>query len=107
MYENILCEEILQRKIVPTLVGSVLHTSTSRIAAAHISLYTWPLTQQAKSFSPAISSARGVVSSINAHHMRLVKLFSFNLVCPKIILCEYFFDEILLDKKKSKLRYRV
>ena len=32
--------------------------------------------------------------------MRLVKLFSFNLVCPKIILREYFFDEILLDAKK-------
>ena len=34
--------------------------------------------------------ARGAISSINAHHMRLVKLFSFNLVCPKIILREYF-----------------
>ena len=33
--------------------------------------------------------------------MRLVKLFSFNVVCLKIILREYFFDEILLDKKKA------
>ena len=46
------------------------HTSTFRIAAAHISLYTWPLTQQAISFSPVISSARGAISSINAHHTR-------------------------------------
>ena len=33
--------------------------------------------------------------------MPLVKLFSFNLVRPKIILRKYFFDEILLDKKKA------
>ena len=56
----------------PTLVGSLLQTSPSPIAAAHISLHTWwPLTQQAISFSPAIFSA-----------------------------CKYFFDENLLDKKK-------
>ena len=60
----------------------------------------WPLTQEAISFSPAISSAHGAVSSINAHHKQLVKLFSFNLVCLKIILREYFFDEILVDEKK-------
>ena len=54
-------------KNFPTLVGPVLHTSTSRIAAARIALYTWPLTQQAISFLPAISSARGTISSINAH----------------------------------------
>ena len=92
---------IFTTKIFATSVGSVLHISTSRIAVAHISLYTWSLTQQAISFSPAISSARGAISSINAHHTRLVKLFSFNLVCPKIILREYFFDKIFLDKKKA------
>ena len=88
-------------KIFPTLVGSVLHTSTSRIAAAHTSRYTWPLTQQAISFSPAITSAHGVISSINAHHTRLVKLFSFNLVCPKIILREYFLRNFNRRKKKA------
>ena len=87
-------------KIFPTLVGSILHTSIFRIAAAHISRYTWPLTQQAISFSPAIISARGAISSTNAHHTRLVELFSFNLVCLKIVLREYFFYEILLDEKK-------
>ena len=51
------------KKIFPTLVGSVLHTSIFRIAAAHN--YMWPLTQQAITFSPAISSAaHGVISSI-------------------------------------------
>ena len=33
--------------------------------------------------------------------MRLVKLFSSNLVCPKIILRKYFFDENLLGEKKA------
>ena len=51
--------------------------------------------------SQAISSTRGAISSINAHHTRLVKLFSFNLVCAKIILREYFFDENLLDEIKA------
>ena len=46
-----------------------------------------------------ITSARGAISSINAHHTRLVKLFSSNLVCLKIILCEYFCDENLLGEK--------
>ena len=41
--------------------------------------------------------ARGVISSINAHHMQLV-IFLSNLVCAKIILRE---DENLLDKKKA------
>ena len=40
-------------------------------------------------------------SAHSAFHMQLAKLFSFNLVCPKIISCEYFFDEILLDEKKA------
>ena len=72
---------------------------TSPIAGAHIFLYTrYPLTQKAISFSPAISSAH---SAINAHHTRLVKLFSFNLVCAKIILCK---SENLLDEK-SELQY--
>ena len=44
-------------------------------------------------FSPAISLARAAISSINAHHTRLVKLFSFNFVCSKIILREYFFTK--------------
>ena len=57
--------------------------------------------QQAIYFSPAISLARAVISSINAHHTRLVKLFSFNFVCPKIILREYFFYENLLDEIKA------
>ena len=47
------------------------------------------------------SSARGAISSINAHHTRLVKLFLYNLVCPKITLCKYFFDEHLLDEIKA------
>jgi len=41
--------------------------------------------QQAIFFSPAISLEHGAVSSINAHHTRLVKLFAFNLICAKII----------------------
>ena len=57
-------------------------------------------TQQAISLSPAISSARSAISSINAHP-RLVKLFPFNLVCAKMILREYFFDENLLDEIKA------
>ena len=32
-----------------------------------------------------LSMARGVTSPINAHHTWLVKLFSFNLICMKII----------------------
>ena len=32
---------------------------------------------------------------------RLVKLFSFNFVCPKIILRQYFFYENLLDEIKA------
>ena len=48
------------------------------------------------------SSAHGVISSINAHHTRLVKLFLYNLVCPEITLCKYiFFDEHLLDEIKA------
>ena len=84
-------------KIFPTLVGSVLHTSTSQIAAAHISRYTWPLIQQAISFSPAITSAHGEISSINAHHTRLI-FVQFGR--PQTILSEYFFYKILLDEKK-------
>ena len=74
---------------------------TTSIAAAHISLYMQqPLTQQAVSFSPAISLARVVISSINAHHTRLIKLFSFNiLVCTKTILREYFLTKIYQIKK--------
>ena len=33
--------------------------------------------------------------------MRLVKLFSFNLVCAKNFLCEYFLDKNLIDEKKG------
>ena len=40
-YANILCEYNSIANICPTLVGSMLHTSTSRIAAAHISLHMW------------------------------------------------------------------
>ena len=85
-------------KIFPTLVGSILHTSTSRIAAAHLTLYTWPLTQQEISFSPAISSARGAISSINAH--------------PRLQfgLSENYFTQIfyiLLDKKKANYSMHV
>ena len=73
------------------LVVSVLHTSTSRIAAAHISLSVVASTQQAVSFSPAISSARSGISSINAHHTRLIfrsiwsvrKLFYTNIFLMK------------------------
>ena len=65
----------------------------------YILVYGELLTQQAISFSPAISSACGVIS-INAHHTRLVKLFLLNLVCAKKILHEFFFDENLLDEKK-------
>ena len=36
--------------------------------------------------------------NFNAHHTRLVKLFSFNFICPKITLREYFFYENLLDE---------
>ena len=43
----------------------------------------------ADEISSAISSARGAISSINAHHMWLVKLFYAN-------------DEILLDEKKQQ-----
>ena len=61
------------------------HTSISLVTAASISLYLWwPLTQ-AIYFSPTISLARAAIFSINAHHTRLVKLLSFNFVCPKII----------------------
>ena len=52
-------------------------------------------------FSPANSLACAAISSINAHYTRLVKLFSFNFVCPKIILRKYFFYEILLDEIKA------
>jgi len=73
------------------LVGSVLHTSTSRIAVAHISLYVVAFTRQAVSFSPAISSARSGISSINAHQAQLIfrliwsvrKLFYTNIFLTK------------------------
>ena len=52
-------------------------------------------------FSQAISSACGAISSINAHHTQLVKLFSSNLVCAKIILHKYFFNKNSLDEKKA------
>ena len=84
------------------------HTSTSPITTAHIPSDTWqPLTQQAISFSPAISSQCSAISSINAHHTRLVKLFSFKFVCAKIVLRKYFSDKNfkLLDVKESELRY--
>ena len=44
-----------------------------------------------------ISLARAAIFSINAHHTRLVKLLSFNFVCPKIILRKYFLTKILLE----------
>ena len=47
------------------------------------------------------SLARGAISSINAHHTRLIKLFLSNLVCTKIVLREYFLDENLLDEIKA------
>ena len=84
------------------------NTSTSPITTAHIPSYMWqPLTQQAISFSPAISSQCSVISSINAHHTQLVKLFSFKFVCAKIVLRKYFSDKNvkLLDVKESELRY--
>ena len=64
-----------------------LHISTSQIAAAHISLYMWPLTQQAISFSPPISSAHCAIPSINAHHKR----FDFH----SIGLSENYFTRIV------------
>ena len=39
--ENILREYNFYNEIFSALVGSLLHTSTSPIAAAHISMYTW------------------------------------------------------------------
>ena len=33
----------------------------------------------------------------------LSKLFSFNLVCPKIILCEYFFGRNFTRRKKKRI----
>ena len=44
--------------------------------------------------------ARGATFSINAHHARIVKIFSYDLICTKIILHEYYFHENLLDEKK-------
>jgi len=41
-----------------------------------------------------LSMAHGVTFSINAHHTRLVKLFSFNLICMKIIKHKYCFKKI-------------
>ena len=105
-YENILHEYNFTTKIFPTTAHQRPHTSTSLVAAASISLYSWqPLTQQAIYFSPAISLARAAISSINAHHTQLVKLFSFNFVCPKIILREYFFLRKFTRQNKSELRY--
>ena len=92
--------QIFTMKIFPMMARQRPHTSTSLVAAASISLYSWqPLTQQAIYFSPAISLARGAISSINAHHTRLAKLFSVQ----KLFYLRIFFDEILLQTKKKRI----
>ena len=70
-------------------VGSIqrTHQYFSNCCCPYILVYVASNTTSNLLFT-AISSARGAISSINAHHRRLVKLFSFNLVCPKIILHE-------------------
>ena len=96
-YTNI----IFYNEIFCALVGSWLHTSTSPIAAAHISLYTWqPLTQQ------AISSARCAISSINAHHTQLVKYFRSIWSVRKFFNANIFSTKIY-QTKKSELWYQV
>ena len=77
------------------------HQHFTNCCCPYIQVYVVASNTKKISFSPAISSAHGVISSINAHHTRLVKLFSFNLVCPKIFLCKSIFDKILLDEKKG------
>ena len=99
-YKNILREYSFTPKISSSDVdtSATTHHHFTNCCCPY-SLYTWqPLTQQAISFSTAISSARGAISSISAHHTRLVKLFSF---CAKIILRKYFFGENLLDEIKA------
>ena len=46
--------------------------------------------------------ARDATFSINAHHARIVKIFSYNLICTKIILHEdYFYENLLYEKKAN------
>ena len=81
------------------LVDSLLHTSTSPIAAAHISLYMWqPLTQQAIFFPQAISSACSAISSSNAH---LANYFHSIWSVQKLFYANIFW----MKMKKGGLQY--
>ena len=81
---------ILQRKIFQRWLAPCYTPALHEVLLPYILVYMASNTTS-NLLLPAISSACGAISSINAHHTRLVKLFSFNLVCPKIILREYFF----------------
>ena len=89
-YENFLCEYNFTTKIFQHWLAPC-YTSTSPIGSAHISFC---LTQQ------AISSACSVISSIIAHHTRLVKLFSFNFgLCENYFMWVFFWRKFTRQKK--------
>ena len=78
-YTNI----ILQRGFFHVGWLPATHKHFPNYCCPHVLVYVVPLTQQAISFSQAISSVRGAIFSINAHHTWLVKF------CEKIILRKY------------------
>ena len=81
------------------LVGpKLLHTGISQLLLPIYPWYTYVSNATSHLLFKPISSARSAISSINAHHMWLVKLIwsVWKLFYAK----KYFFAENLLDEKK-------
>ena len=79
--------------LLASFVASLVHTSYSAIADAHIAIYSCiALIAFAVRFQ-LISNTRKIIR---------VKLFSLDFICARIILGKFFCQENLLDENKAK-----
>ena len=93
MYENILREYNITTKFFPTLVGPLLHTSTSPIAAAHAYILVYVVASNSTSHLFFTSHLFGTRCDLLNYCLPRATCL-FKLVCPIIILREFFFGEI-------------
>ena len=97
MYENILHKYNFTTKNFPMLVGSCYTPALPQLLLPYILVYVVASNTTSNLLLPAISSACGAISSINAHHTRLVKLFCSIWSVRKLFDVNNFF---VLDEKK-------
>ena len=93
MYENILREYNITTKFFPTLVGPLLHTSTSPLAAAHAYILVYIVASNSTSHLFFTSHLFGTRCDLLNYCLPRVTCL-FKLVCAIIILREFFFGEI-------------